>query len=335
MGRGPLLLAVLAAVACVDLQQPGPLVSKASTAPTPGPGTDARPTTDAAASPDTGLPPAPDAVATLDAPPPDAPGDAPSDRAAPIDAAPPDAAPPPPPDAAPDASAAVSAKGLLAYWKLDEGQGRTAADSSGAGHNGVISGTVFWSAGFDAAKFADPFSLNLNGTDAYVTVARAPDLEPAIITVSLWVKRAASSPMGEWIVAKSWQRKAAPTLASYALSFGAPGPDGVISFITGHAGAVDTLPANKPLPDQTWVHVVAIYDPTGAPPQKRLYMDGEMVASRAGTVPLAYDTSSPGGDLLIGQNNAMWQYWKGYVDDVRLYGRALDPTEIATLAAGR
>jgi len=62
--------------------------------------------------------------------------------------------------------------GLLGYWKLDEGSGTTASDSSGYGHNGTLRNGPAWSTDTPVTMdFHDPVALNFDGSDDYVDIA--------------------------------------------------------------------------------------------------------------------------------------------------------------------
>jgi hypothetical protein len=233
------------------------------------------------------------------------------------------------PDTAPE-------PGLIAYWKLDEGQGSSASDASGHGHAGMLLGGASWVAGgFTVAKFADPFALGLDGINAHVRVPRAPDLEPAAISVSVWFKRNGAQMQNATVCRKAWRNNLSPTYTSYAVGVNLYGMGSdVLYFTTGAAASADNVVVPAVIPDQTWVHVVAIFDPMGAAPQKRLYVDGALKASRTLTAPIVYDATAT-GDFYVGQNGALKELFKGTVDDPRLYDRALTAQEIADLAAGR
>ncbi|HJP81320.1 MAG TPA: LamG-like jellyroll fold domain-containing protein [Candidatus Saccharimonadales bacterium] len=95
-------------------------------------------------------------------------------------------------------SFAYAASGLIGQWKLDEGTGTTAADSSGNGNNGTIirgtgTGSPSWvSPGHDGTT---PFALDFDGSGTTATAANTVNLgnSPALdqmdnYTVSLWVK---------------------------------------------------------------------------------------------------------------------------------------------------
>ena len=69
---------------------------------------------------------------------------------------------------------------LIAWWKLDDGAGSTAQDSSGKAHPGTLQGSPQWVAGrFDGA-------LSFNGSN-YVQVSYAADLALNEFTVCAWV----------------------------------------------------------------------------------------------------------------------------------------------------
>jgi chitodextrinase len=80
-----------------------------------------------------------------------------------------DAAPPPPP-------------GLVGAWAFNEGSGTTAADASGNGNVGTITGAQWTTQG----RFGDALSFDGNST---VRVANAPSLNfTSAMTLSAWVR---------------------------------------------------------------------------------------------------------------------------------------------------
>ena len=70
----------------------------------------------------------------------------------------------------------------------------------------------------------------------------------------------------------------------------------------------------------SWAHLAATYDGT----TMRVYVTGAQVASRAQTGNIATSTDP----LQIGGDSAFGQYFAGTIDEVRIYNRALSPTEI-------
>ena len=77
------------------------------------------------------------------------------------------------------AHAAVSTDSLVGYWKFDEGTGTLAADSSGHGNNGTLTGGPTWSASpTNSITFTNPYALSFDGVDDYVSIADADVLDP-------------------------------------------------------------------------------------------------------------------------------------------------------------
>ena len=74
----------------------------------------------------------------------------------------------------------------------------------------------------------------------------------------------------------------------------------------------------------TWHFVVGTYDGS----QSRVYYDGELVASRpaSGSIDLTNATIRVGCE--VWKNHSFWQ---GYIDEIRIYDRAISESEIQSL----
>ncbi len=77
-----------------------------------------------------------------------------------------------------------------------------------------------------------------------------------------------------------------------------------------------------PLALNTWAHIAATYDGTTL----RMYVDGSQVASaaRTGVIKTSTNALTLGGDPFYGQ------YFRGTIDEVRIYNRALSAAEVQT-----
>ena len=97
--------------------------------------------------------------------------------------------------------------GLVAAWSFDAGTGTTAADATGKGHTGTISGAAWSATGKNGG------ALSFDGVNDWVTVADANDLDLTNgMTLSAWV-----NPTG---VGADWQTvvlKETPGFMAYAL----------------------------------------------------------------------------------------------------------------------
>jgi hypothetical protein len=71
-----------------------------------------------------------------------------------------------------------------------------------------------------------------------------------------------------------------------------------------------------------WTHLALTFDGT----TMRMFVNGTQVSTRALSAAAAVST----GALRIGGNSVWGEYFKGLIDEVRIYNRALTATEIQT-----
>ena len=94
------------------------------------------------------------------------------------------------------------------------------------------------------------------------------------------------------------------------------------AFVRHNACSTFTTPGNR------WVHYAGVFDGS----QKQLYVDGVRVGQYASADAVAYDNH----DIIIGgdENSGSFAYaWKGAIDELYIFDRALSADEIAKLAA--
>src|SRR5271155_621990 len=202
----------------------------------------------------------------------------------------------------------ASSSGLVASYSFNEGSGTTVGDSSGNGNNGTISGATWTTAG----KYGN--ALSFNGTSSRVIVNDSSSLHLSSgMTLEAWVYPS-SVPSG-------WQDIIYKQTDIYFLEAG--------SGVSKHPPAIGAtfssngdqfMAGTSSLPAKTWTYVAATYD--GATLQ--LYVNGALVASRS--LPDSLTTST--NPLQIGGDAAFGQYFKGTVDEVRIYNLALSQAEI-------
>ena len=216
---------------------------------------------------------------------------------------------------------------LVAQWKLDEAAGVAVEDSIG-GFDGTLGGVATWQPDNGQHLGAILFS---NANQAEITIPRDAALEPTAISIAFWMKRGATQDSYAKLIAKTWQNDGAPTYVSYAIGFSNTSDD-MLDFSTGRAGGVHDVAAVTPIPADTWTHIVAIYDPAGPAPQKRLYINGVLDSSDTYTDAIIYD-QTPTGNLFIGNNGGDNQDFNGNIDDVRIYNHAITDLQIQEILA--
>jgi glucose/arabinose dehydrogenase len=201
-------------------------------------------------------------------------------------------APTPVPTPVPTAAPSAAPRPVAA-WGFDETAGTKARDASGHGRTGTLTGPLRVSAG----RFGN--ALDFDGVDDWVTV-RAPRVTSAM-TVEAWVyplSRRGSVAVRESARGSSW------------------------SLYPHEAGIGTRFARGGALKLRRWTHLAMTYD--GA--TIRRYVNGVLAGSRArkGAVPSSSYPLRFGG-------NAVWREWfRGRLDEIRLYDRALSAAQIAT-----
>jgi murein tripeptide amidase MpaA len=190
--------------------------------------------------------------------------------------------------------------GLLACWKLDEIQGAVAADSVGT-KDGTVVGSPLWqpTGGHNAG------ALQCDGVDDYVRTPFLLDPARGPLSVFAWVKGGGP---GQVILA---QQGAANWLRADAAGR-----------LTTELKAPRGAPLASPtvVTDGRWHRVGVTWDGD----IRILYLDDVEIA-RDAKASGALPASTGGLHLGAGSTLAPGTFWSGWIDDVRLYHRAVKP----------
>lgn len=198
---------------------------------------------------------------------------------------------------------------LVGWWKLDDGSGTVALDSSDFGYNGTLVNTPTWTTGPDNGALSfDP------GSSEYVTVADQPPLKPSHLTVAAWLNPTTIDTTYESAVAKT---SSGGWGDGWGLLSWTNGEGKIRFYINDWTGAV----VSSTLPTSTWSHVVGTYDRTNI----KLYVNGVLVDT------FPYTTAIDHSDSVLRIGDAHNYFWNGSIDDVRIYNRALTGTEVDAL----
>ena len=207
----------------------------------------------------------------------------------------------------PDCANAVP--GLLAAYSFDEGTGTTVLDRTENLNTGTVQGTVAWTT---AGKNGG--ALVFNGTNTRVQIPASPTLNPTgAVTMEAWVYPTVAQAGWRAIIQKevdAWLLHASSGGTLMPAAGGTYGGAGAVTF------------ASTSIPVNAWTHLAQTYD--GA--TIRLYVNGVVASSLPKTGALETNTSP----LSIGGTNAYGEFFQGFIDDVRVYDRALTPSEITS-----
>ena len=200
--------------------------------------------------------------------------------------------------------------GLVAAYGFDEGTGSTAVDGSGKGNTGTITGASRTFTG----KFAQ--ALSFDGVDNFVTVPDSNSLDlTSSMTISAWIKPDELPSGWRHVLVK----EDGGTGAVWGLAAQSPSTGPVLS-VRRSAGWMLTTSATTLVEDE-WAHLTVTWDGSTG----RIYIDGTLVES--GPIDGAAVVSS--GQLRIGGfPSSAESRFKGLIDEVRIYNRALSQHEI-------
>jgi hypothetical protein len=200
----------------------------------------------------------------------------------------------------------IGRPGVIASYAFNEGSGAIVHDGTGNGHHGTIAGAT-WAA--NQGRFGH--ALAFTGT-GMVSIASSIGLElNGPLTIEAWVRPDANT--GQLtVVAKEHAGEMAYALYANRVR----GPTGLIRVSCAEIAAVGPAP----LTIGQWTHLAMTYDGAFV----RLYNNGAEIRRVAISGPL--DVS--GGTLRIGGSTLLGQYFKGLIDEVRIYNRALSAAEI-------
>jgi len=212
----------------------------------------------------------------------------------------------------------ASSVGLVSYWPFDEGSGPTAFDAVN-GNDGTINGATYVPGKFGKA-------LNFAASGDLVTVGNDALLRPAKVTVSDWVRNVGAPTSYDYILAKTLDGGK----ASYAFYTGGSG--GLFFYVSGSTYYL-SHDAGSGIWDGGWHHIAGTYDGSSV----RLFVDGsEIGTAKPGPLAIVYGTTVFNGDLSIGsygnQSPALFD-WRGEIDEVGIWNRALSAAEVAWLAS--
>ena len=202
-------------------------------------------------------------------------------------------------------------KGLYGYWSFDEGKGEITLDKSENANHGIVHGAKW-------VKGKSGYALEFDGVDDYVDCGKNTAIKGKELTISLWIKFLSEpSKVNAHIVCRNyylgfWGKRENPVHFSFYVG----GKD----FAGMMAGKEYRFVKGK------WYHIAATYDYDIA--EMRIYVNGECIATHDEARLIV--AGNPNKPLRIGTGDG-GAHFKGIVDEVRIYNRALSADEIKSL----
>ncbi|MHC4368899.1 MAG: LamG domain-containing protein [Planctomycetota bacterium] len=203
---------------------------------------------------------------------------------------------------------------LVGWWRLDEGSGTTAFDSSGNGNDATFQGSPAWVEDGKLGK-----AIKFNGTSDYLAApdSESLDINGDQVSMAAWVN-------GEdWPAANHVVRKVADT-GTGSIYMIRVQPDTVRVYLNTSAGET-VIDGTTTLATNEWIHIALTYD--GA--EARIYVDGQLDVA----VDVSGELTQSDNELRIGRGEPAG-YFMGMIDDVRVYNHALTEDELLAAMEG-
>lgn len=211
---------------------------------------------------------------------------------------------------------------LIGYWRMNEGTGQWANDSSNAGNDGTRGGST-------SSEAADPTwvngvhenGLDFDGAGDYFHVPYDTTLDvTANITVSAWVKMDGKTGSNQFVVSK--YTGATTDKNQYSLFYHDASNTTAFEI---HDSTYQTANGTIDINDGNWHHVAGTYNGETL----TLYIDGaiDRTLSHSGSA-----DSDGTGDIFVGrQAGVNNRHFNGTIDEVQVYNRTLTSEEVEWL----
>ncbi len=198
--------------------------------------------------------------------------------------------------------------GLIAYWPFDEQNNPAAIDVVGTA-NGTPQNGVSWAEGYlEGALFFD-------GNDDYVQLGNPASLRPTTtMSISAWIYL-------EGRQSSNWGRVISKTNGSTGDNWAMIAT--AYNSIDCRIGGTSNRSANNSITQYEWQHIACTYDGASV----KVYRNGTLIHSyaKSGAIPTI-------NEVTIGRNaTAVNRYFKGGIDDLRVYNRALTQADVIEL----
>ncbi len=199
--------------------------------------------------------------------------------------------------------------GLVGHWKLDEGTGIKANDSSASVNSGTLVGGPTWTTG----KLGK--ALNFNGSSQYINAGTQS--VTGSFALSCWVKTNTIT---------VYQRCVEKGMYSNGWLLGITNL-GKADFTVGDGATYRQRAGLTTLDTNKWYHITGVYD--SSVQKMYIYLNGVL-----DNTPLditGYVIANPSNSVQIGAELSASYLFNGSIDDVRIYNRTVSVAEIAAL----
>jgi len=209
--------------------------------------------------------------------------------------------------------------GLVAYYPFNGNVG----DSSGCNNHGTAYGPTLTS-----DKNGTPNSAYyFNGINSYISAPATFSLHPPnTLTITAWISPENKISGSSNVISKRYDYSVDP-YETYSVSTSAGSPNfnkWAFNASKGTNGTLKSVLLRNLFPSNTWLFLAATYDSTSL----KIYINGVLDSTIIFRGNLGYSNLP----LLMGYNGAgVNDYYKGKIDDVKIFNRALSASEIRSM----
>ncbi len=196
------------------------------------------------------------------------------------------------------------------HWRLDETSGSTAEDSGG-GMDGSYQGADL---GHPAATSLLGTAARFNGSTDSVSIP-ALNLDRNTVTMTAWVRRDGPQSFTGIVFSRDGSTTAGLNV----------GDNQRLGYHWNDDGATWSFNSGLVLPSLAWVFVALVVEPS----QATLYVGDATLQSSVNQVPHAAEEFD--GVLHIGRDASGGRFFRGWIDDVRIFDEALSSSEIQNI----
>jgi uncharacterized repeat protein (TIGR01451 family) len=209
----------------------------------------------------------------------------------------------------------TASQGLVLAYSFDDGAGGSIHDSSANGNNGAIHGATWSSAGHTASALSfEP--------QAYADSPNTPSLDIGGhgLTIEMWAFINPGTNDDYVLLEKPWAATGQTyPYYQYGIEYDWFG-NKTLDFYFADTTGQSVGPVSMAAPTGSWVHLAFTYDGANV----KGYLNGTLQITKAATT----DIQPRGNPLRLGVDGSLQQGYNGKLDDLRIYNRALSPTEI-------
>jgi hypothetical protein len=213
--------------------------------------------------------------------------------------------------------------GLIGYYTFDENQGTTINDYSGNNKNGTINGgTPVWTTG----KYG--YGLYFDGINDWIDLGNDSNTfnfewnEP--FSICMWLKRDGTTGANQFIISR---RDSGQGVGWMLMIMNATNKIRM-NFASGGSIILDSSETFTSTPPTEWFHLVMTYSGSGIDSGVNIYANGVPLNLNKSGQTISSGTLKTNVEVRISSRNDNSVFFKGIMDEIRIYNRELIQSDI-------